>query len=154
MSNQTHEKVQRLIELHENRFVNKEKVNENDLVKILYNEVNNLRIKEKVAEISEMTNEQVERIALKVQTMLVQEKEGLVLANRSTQKVDEQEKVLVEFLPILMSEEEIEQTVTETIDKLAATKKDMGKVMGMLSKQLKGKADLKVVNKIVKKKLV
>lgn len=154
MSNQTHEKVQRLIELHENRFVNKEKVNENDLVKILYNEVNNLRIKEKVTEISEMTNEQVERIALKVQTMLVQEKEGLVLANRSTQKVDEQEKVLVEFLPILMSEEEIEQTVTETIDKLAATKKDMGKVMGMLSKQLKGKADLKVVNKIVKKKLV
>lgn len=154
MSNQTHEKVQRLIELHENRFVNKEKVNENDLVKILYNEVNNLRIKEKVAEISEMTNEQVERIALKVQTMLVQEKEGLVLANRSTQKVDEQEKVLAEFLPILMSEEEIEQTVTETIDKLAATKKDMGKVMGMLSKQLKGKADLKVVNKIVKLKLV
>lgn len=54
----------------------------------------------------------------------------------------EQVKVIEEYLPKQMSEEEIKQAVKEIIAATGATSmKDMGKVMGTASKQLAGKAD-------------
>lgn len=59
-----------------------------------------------------------------------------------------------EFLPKQMSEEEIEAAVKAIIAETGATSmKDMGKVMGMASKQLAGKADGKMISDIVKKLL-
>ena len=60
-------------------------------------------------------------------------------------------EVMNEYLPQLMSEEEIRVKVKEIIDN--APKKDMGNVMGMVMKELKGKADGNTVNKIVKELL-
>ncbi len=66
----------------------------------------------------------------------------------------EQVKVIEEYLPKQMSEEEIEQAVKEIIAATGATSmKDMGKVMGTASKQLAGKADGKIISGIVKKLL-
>lgn len=63
-------------------------------------------------------------------------------------------KVLEQFLPEALSEEEIEKVVVETIEKVGAEgMKDMGKVMGMVSKQLAGQADGKTISAIVKAKL-
>jgi len=63
--------------------------------------------------------------------------------------------VLEKFLPEALSEEAIEKVVLETIAKTgAAGMKDMGKVMGMVSKQLAGQADGKTISGIVKKNLV
>jgi len=62
--------------------------------------------------------------------------------------------VLKKFLPEAMSEEEIEKVVIETIAKVGAEgMKDMGKVMGMVSKQLAGQADGKTISGIVRKNL-
>ncbi|WBX70836.1 GatB/YqeY domain-containing protein [Tenacibaculum retecalamus] len=62
--------------------------------------------------------------------------------------------VLEQFLPEALSEDEIEKVVKETIVKVGAEgMKDMGKVMGMVSKQLAGKADGKTISMIVKKNL-
>ena len=62
--------------------------------------------------------------------------------------------ILEQFLPEALSEEDIEKVVLETIAKVgAAGMKDMGKVMGMVSKQLAGQADGKTISGIVKKKL-
>ena len=62
--------------------------------------------------------------------------------------------VLEQFLPEALSEDEIEKVVNETIVKVGAEgMKDMGKVMGMVSKQLAGKADGKTISMIVKKSL-
>lgn len=62
--------------------------------------------------------------------------------------------ILEQFLPEALSEEDIEKVVLETIAKLgAAGMKDMGKVMGMVSKQLAGQADGKTISGIVKKNL-
>lgn len=62
--------------------------------------------------------------------------------------------VLEKFLPAALSEEEIEKVVVETIAKVGAEgMKDMGKVMGMVSKQLAGQADGKTISGIVRKKL-
>lgn len=62
--------------------------------------------------------------------------------------------ILEKFLPKALSEEEIEKVVVETIAKVGAEgMKDMGKVMGMVSKQLAGQADGKTISGIVRKKL-
>jgi uncharacterized protein YqeY len=53
-----------------------------------------------------------------------------------------------------MSEEEITRIVKETIEKAGAEgMKDMGKVMGIVSKALAGKADGKTISTIVKANL-
>ena len=62
--------------------------------------------------------------------------------------------VIEKFLPEQLSEEEIESVVVQTIDAVGATgMKDMGKVMGMVSKELAGQADGKTISSIVKAKL-
>ena len=62
--------------------------------------------------------------------------------------------VLEKFLPEALSEEAIEKVVLETIAKTGAEgMKDMGKVMGMVSKQLAGQADGKTISEIVRKNL-
>lgn len=63
--------------------------------------------------------------------------------------------VLEKFLPEALSEDAIEKVVVETIEKLGAEGiKDMGKVMGIVSKQLAGQADGKTISGIVRRNLV
>ncbi len=65
-----------------------------------------------------------------------------------------QVNVYKEFLPKPLSDDEIEAKVKEIIAQTgAAGMKDMGKVMGMATKQMAGKADGKVISTIVKKLL-
>jgi uncharacterized protein YqeY len=65
-----------------------------------------------------------------------------------------QAEVISQFLPEALSEEEIEKVVVMTIDQIGAEgMKDMGKVMGMVSKELAGQADGKTISMIVKAKL-
>ena len=68
-------------------------------------------------------------------------------------EIDEAE-VISQFLPESLSDEEIEKVVVATIDQIGAEgMKDMGKVMGMVSKELAGQADGKTISNIVKAKL-
>ena len=63
--------------------------------------------------------------------------------------------VLEQFLPESLSEAEIEKVVNEVIVKVGAEgMKDMGKVMGIVSKQLAGQADGKTISTLVKKNLM
>lgn len=62
--------------------------------------------------------------------------------------------VIEEYLPKAMTEEEIEAAVKEIIASTGAQgMKDMGKVMGVASKQMAGRADGRVISGIVKKLL-
>ena len=63
-------------------------------------------------------------------------------------------EIISQFLPEALSEEEIEKIVVMTIDRVGAEgMKDMGKVMGMVSKELAGQADGKTISSIVRAKL-
>ena len=63
--------------------------------------------------------------------------------------------VLEKFLPEALSENKIEEVVINTIQKLGASgMKDMGKVMGIVSKELSGQADGKTISMLVKKNLM
>lgn len=66
----------------------------------------------------------------------------------------DQASVIEQFLPEQLSEEEIEKEVESIIASTGATgMQDMGKVMGMASKQLAGKADGKTISEVVKRRL-
>lgn len=66
----------------------------------------------------------------------------------------EQAVVISMFLPEQMTDEEIGAKVEEIISRTGAEgMKDMGKVMGIASSELTGKADGKTISMIVKKKL-
>lgn len=72
------------------------------------------------------------------------------LAAKETQEL----AILEEYLPKQLSEEEVSQMIDELIAATgAASAKDMGKVMGAAMQQLKGKADGKKVQELVKQKL-
>ncbi len=66
----------------------------------------------------------------------------------------EQAAVIERYLPEQMSAEEVEKALREIIAQTGASSmKDMGKVMGMATKQFAGKADNKTVSEMVKKML-
>lgn len=59
--------------------------------------------------------------------------------------------IIEAYLPQMMSREEIEVLVKQAIaDTGATSSKDMGKVMGKLMPQVKGKADGRLVNEVVR----
>lgn len=65
-----------------------------------------------------------------------------------------QAKVISQFLPEQLTEEEITNVVKEVIAKVGADgMKDMGKVMGVVTQQLAGKADGKTISTIVRQQL-
>ncbi len=62
--------------------------------------------------------------------------------------------VLTPYLPKQLTEEELQEIVAQTISETgAASKADMGKVMGALMPKVKGKADGGLVNRIVQQQL-
>ena len=63
-------------------------------------------------------------------------------------------EIINQFLPEALSDEEITKVVIDTIKKVGAEgMKDMGKVMGIVSQELAGKADGKTISNIVRAKL-
>lgn len=65
-----------------------------------------------------------------------------------------QAAIIEKFLPEQLTAEEIEKVVIQTIASTGASgMKDMGKVMGIVSKELAGQADGKTISGIVRQKL-
>ena len=65
-----------------------------------------------------------------------------------------QAKIIEEYLPKQLSEAEIEEAVRGVIAQTGASSmKDMGRVMGVVSKQLAGKADGRAISAVVKRLL-
>ena len=63
-------------------------------------------------------------------------------------------EILEKYMPAMMSEEEINKVLDEVFAEVnPTTQADIGKVMGKVSPLLKGKADMSLVNKLVKDRL-
>lgn len=70
-------------------------------------------------------------------------------------KEENELKIILEYLPKQLSEEEIEVEVKKIIEEVGASGKgDFAKVMPVAAKSLKGKADGNIVRKIVEKLLM
>ena len=61
--------------------------------------------------------------------------------------------ILENYMPVLMTKEEITKIVDELISKINPNANEIGKLMGALTPLVKGKADMGIVSQIVKDKL-
>ena len=101
-----------------------------------------------------------EELELKtLQKLIKQRKESAKIYKEQSREEAYKEEIyqagIIEvYLPEQMSDEDVENIVATIIEKTGASSmKDMGKVMGMASKELAGKADNSLVSKIVREKL-
>ena len=71
-----------------------------------------------------------------------------------TQRLAAQIEILEGMLPAQLGGEQLEALVAQTIEQTGATSlRDMGKVMGIVSKQLAGRADGRAISAVVKRLL-
>jgi len=102
-----------------------------------------------------------EEDAIKIMQKMVKQRHDVAAIYEQQGRVELAEKelgeieVLSRFLPEPLTTEEIEAAVKEVIAQVGATSmKDMGKVMGLASKKLSGRADGKEISTIVRSLLV
>jgi uncharacterized protein YqeY len=104
----------------------------------------------------EVSQEAENKIVLKLHKQRMDTYELYIAQNREDLAVDElaQAKVIEEYLPKMMSDDEVRAAIAEQIAAVSASgPQDMGKVMGPVSGKLAGKADGKRVAKLVKEAL-
>ena len=94
-----------------------------------------------------------------LQKLVKQRKDSLAIyekQNREDLAQTEREEIIIieKYLPEQLSEADLEPIISQIIaDTGASSMRDMGKVMGLASKQLAGKADVKMSSGIVKRLL-
>lgn len=107
----------------------------------------------KLEEASQLTDDEVIDV---ISSEIKKRRESIELFEKGNRKeLAEKEKkemeILQAYLPEQMEEDEIKKVVAAAVEKTGASGiKDMGRVMGFLTPQLKGKADMSQVSQIVK----
>lgn len=94
-----------------------------------------------------LTKEQIESVISKSLKELDKEIESYIEVNRSTESQELEKELLLTYLPKQLDEEEIKQHVEHAIDLTA--KGEIKNPMQYLSMALKGKADMKLVSKLL-----
>lgn len=101
----------------------------------------------------EVSDDTAMKIVMKLHKQRIETHNLYVKEGREDLAADEkfQADVIAYYLPEMMSEDAIKTAAAEAIASMGASgPQDMGKVMGMLSKKLAGKADGKVIADAVK----
>ncbi|MDN4525441.1 GatB/YqeY domain-containing protein [Fictibacillus fluitans] len=74
--------------------------------------------------------------------------------NDLADSLKEEIAIITDYMPQQLSEDEVKEIVLAAIEQVGASSKgDMGKVMGVVMPQVKGKADGSLVNKLVQQNL-
>ncbi len=121
-------------------------------IRMLISEVKKVQIDQK----KELSDEEIIQI---LQRYAKQRKESIKQYKEAgredlAEKEERELKIVQEFLPEQLSEEEIQKIVEEAIQETGASSmKDMGKVMKVVMEKVKGRAEGSVVSSIVKQKL-
>ena len=99
----------------------------------------------------EMISVIAKQIKTRKETIMDLEKSGRTdLIKQAEREIN----ILEKYMPVMMDENEINQTIDGVIAEVKPTSpNDVGKVMGKISPLLKGKADMSLVNKLVREKL-
>ena len=101
-----------------------------------------------------------DEMAIQIISKLVKQRKESASIFKSKNRLDlekeelSQIKYLEVYLPKQLSEDEIEEYISIKLDEIDNfSLKDMGRLMGLLMKELSGKADGKIISKILKRKL-
>jgi len=100
----------------------------------------------------ELDNDMVMKLMIKQAQQRKDSIEAFKLGSREDliNKEAQELKIIEQFLPAQIDENQIKNLAQQTIDEVGAESvKDLGKVMPILMKKLAGKAEGKIVNKVV-----
>ena len=120
------------------------------VIRMVKSAMKNLEISEK----RELTDEDVLSLLMKEVKQRRDSIEEFRKGNREdlVEASEKELSILQDYLPEPLSESELEEIVKATISETGAeSKKDMGKVMGLLTSRTKGRADGKLLNQIVQR---
>lgn len=101
----------------------------------------------------ELTEEEVLDVLAKEVKMRRDSIEEFNKGNRPdlVETIEQEIDILMQYLPEQLSEQEVRVLVAEAVTEVqAASAKDMGKVMAVLMPKVKGRADGKLVNNVVR----
>jgi uncharacterized protein YqeY len=104
----------------------------------------------------EVTEEAALKIIMKLHKQRMETYTLYMEQNREDLAKEEldQAKVIEAYLPKMLTEEEVRLEVQNTISELGVTSpQEIGKVMGVLTKKLAGKADGKIISVLAKEEL-
>lgn len=113
----------------------------------------------KNAEIEKMHPLSDEEVAAVIQREIKMRREALEQFNRGgredlVRQTEEEIRILEDYLPKQLDDEELKQIIRETIAEVGAqSAKEMGKVMAALMPKIRGRADGKKANSLVKELL-
>lgn len=122
------------------------------VIRMVWSTIRNLEIDKK----RELTEEEIAGVLAKEVKMRKDSIEEFKKGDRTdlVEQAEMEVAILLPYLPQQMSEEEVRQVVAGTIAEIGATSpKEMGKVMSALMPKVKGRADGKLVNTIVRELL-
>lgn len=122
------------------------------VIRMVWSTIRNLEIDKK----KELTEEEIAGVIAKEVKMRKDSIEEFKKGDRTdlVEQAEMEVAILLPYLPQQMSEEEVRQVVADTIAEIGATSpKEMGKVMSALMPKVKGRADGKLVNTIVRELL-
>ncbi|NLW21967.1 MAG: GatB/YqeY domain-containing protein [Tissierellia bacterium] len=123
------------------------------------NTITMIRAAIKQVEVDERAEIDDERILEIISKQLKEKKNAIEEFKRGNrqdlvEQTEEEIKILLEYLPKQLTEEEIKEIVVETLNEIGAKSiKDIGLVMKSVMPKVKGRADGSTVNKIVRQLL-
>lgn len=123
------------------------------VLKMLKADLTNEEIKNNREELTEDQIDTVIRRAVRKRREAIEEFKKVERLERAEEE-EKELKLLMEFLPEQLDEKELGNIIDETIKEINAESiKDIGKTMGIVMSKVKGKADGKMVQELVRKKL-
>jgi len=101
-----------------------------------------------------------DEIAIQIISKLVKQRKesALIFKSKNREDLEKEElsqiKYLEVFLPKQLSEDEIKEKIKLKLNEIDnVSLKDMGRLMGLLMKEMSGKADGKIISRVLKKQL-
>jgi len=119
-------------------------------LRLLVAEFEKEKVANKLADVSDLSNEQAQAVISRQVKKLDKEIEAYVEVGRETSSQEAEKELLVSYLPKQLSEEELIAVVKEIALKTKESGHNIGMAMKELSARLKGKADMSKVSKLAR----
>jgi uncharacterized protein len=119
-------------------------------LRMLLATLENEKVQQKLKHVSELSSDQVITCINRNIKQIDQEMEHLKNADRDTSNQEQQQAILVSYLPKQLTEEELEQRVDEIVKATKMAGGNFGLAMKEISAKLKGQADMKKATQLAK----
>jgi len=143
---------QRIVEMQKEAMINRDEEKLSSL-RFLWSQIRNIEIDKK----SELNDEEIQTVVARLVKQQQDALKDFVNAGRSDlqTKTEIEIKFLQSFLPEQISDADLETVTRGVVDKIGAVgPTDIGRIMGMVMKEVKGRADGNRVREVVSRIIV